>query len=563
MNSNPFKQLIYNLGKFKLSIIRKFLNISLKKDVKRGFVIIQIDGLSHKTLQHALQNGYLPNIKKYILNGKFKEKNFYSGFPSNTPNFQKQIMFGDDEPLPGFRWYDKFNKIFYTFTSPETAEYMEKAVKNKNNIGILKGGVSYYNLFSGDADRSYLTLSKIFHTNLKVRLTGFKLFLLIFLNFFTITKIIFLGIKEIFREIKDKIYFYFNDLSDRDFIFFPLLRVFNNVIINEYITNAVCLEILSGTPKIYVTFNAYDEISHQRGPFHRGSLKTLKAIDKSILKIYKFVTESTLRRYDIYILSDHGEAPSLPFFKLFKKQLKDIVLKYREHLEVAQHGSQVLKSESFNVLVLKKIKSFALNAEIPKILSKFILKKGEMSNILEKFQSKQISLISFGPVSHLYFTGFYKKLDFNEINNEFPLLIFDILTHKSIGAIALQDGTTALLLFKNGSVKILNGEIKFQSFKGETFDNDFANLFIKEILNNASLRSDIEKTTMLKHSGDLIIFSNFIMNGVVNFEDQMSCHGGIGQGQTDAFVIFPKHQTKKFSTINAPTDLYRFFKTNY
>ncbi len=558
-----FKRIFYFFSRIKLTLIRKFLGFPVQRDIKRGFVIIQIDGLSFETLQLALDKGYLPNIKKYILKGKFLSKRFYSGLPSNTPNFQKQIMFGDEEPLPGFRWFDKFNKKFYTFTSPETAEVIEKSIKDKDKTGILKGGASYYNIFSGDADRSYLTLSKIFHTNMRVRLTGLKLFLLTFINIITIFKITVLGIKEIVREIKDLLYFYFNELTHRRFLFFPLLRVFNNVIISEYTTSAVCLEILSGTPRIYVTFNAYDEISHQRGPFHRGTLKTLKNIDSSVIKIFGFIKNSKIRKYDLYILSDHGEASSLPFYKIFHKDFKDIILKYRSHFNVVQHEYPALKSESFNITILEKIKRLSLNSEIPKIFSKIDFKKGKALKILERFTSKQISLVSFGPVSHLYFTKFREKLNFTEINNEFPVFMLDLLTHKSIGAIGVQDGTSSLLLFKNGYLRIKDKKIFRMQLDREKKDDKFLKCFADEILENGLLVKEIDSLINLKYSGDLIIFSNCIMDGIINFEDQMSCHGGIGNGQTDSFLIFPMYREKNISKVESTIDLHYFFKATY
>ncbi len=559
MKNGIFGKIIYFLTKLKLSVIRKFLNFSVNRDVKRGFIIVQIDGLSCETLKAAIQKGYMPRLNGKILNDKFSVKSFYSGMPSNTPNFQKQLMFGDEEPVPGFRWFDKTSGKFFTFTSPETAEFIEKSVKNKSKTGILKGGASYYNIFSGDADRSYLTLSKIFHTNMRVRLTGFKLFILTFLNFFTLFKIIFSGIKEIVREFKDQLFFFFNDLTHRRSLFFPLLRVFNNVIITEYNTNAVCLEILSGTPKIYVTFNAYDEISHQRGPFHRGTMKTLKVIDKSIYKIYGFAKNSTLRKYDFYILSDHGEAPSLPFYKIFRKNLKDVILRYGRDLKVGQHHYSPLKSESFNIFILKKLSKLSQNSDIPKIFSRFDFTKGRVFKMPEKFTSEQVNIVSFGPVSHVYFTKFKDKLDFNKINDIFPFFIIHIIAHKSVGAIGVQDKDGSLLLFKNGYIKLREGKIAEKKVKKDTFFEKIKEKFIDK----SFVCKDIDALINLRYSGDLIIFSNFIADGVINFEDQMSCHGGIGDGQTDSFIIFPNYRMKKISKVYTPLDLHGFFKENY
>ena len=250
------RKLFYYLNLFKLTLIKKFLQFPQNKEIKRGFIIIQLDGLSFETLQIALNKGYLKNIKKYILNNKFELKTIYSPLPSNTPYFQKAILYGDKDTLPGFRWFDKTSQKYYSFLNPETAELVEKKIKTKFRKGILENGASYFNFYSGDANRSYLTMSKIFNTSLKNRITGLKLTLIIFLNIFTIFRIIYLSFKELINEIKDNLFYYFNDLSQRSSMLFPFLRIFNNVILTEYITSGVCFEIICGTPKIYLTLNA-------------------------------------------------------------------------------------------------------------------------------------------------------------------------------------------------------------------------------------------------------------------------------------------------------------------
>ena len=534
------------LNNLKLLLIKKIINLPVNRDIQRGFIIIQIDGLSSNNLKKAIDRKYMPKIKKHFLNGKFLIKSFYSGFPSNTPNFQKTIMFGDINPVPGFRWFNKYENKFHSFTYPETAELIEK----RYDSGILKQGVSYYNLFSGGAKRAYITLSKIFNTNLTDRITGIKIFLLIFLNIFTIFKIIFKSIKELIHEIKDQLYLYFNDLPNRNILIFPFLRILNNVVIQEYLTHAVQLEIICGTPKIYVTFNAFDEISHQRGPHHRASLKVLKAIDKSIYRIFKLALNSKIRKYDFYLLSDHGQAPSLPFKNLFKRDLEFIIKRYNSVLNVSEQINHGYTHEDFNISILKKIKKLSFEGQIPKIFNR-IIKDFKVNNIIPA----EITVASFGPVSHLYFTEYSYKLDFNDINAKYPLFILELLSHRGVSFILLNDNTETLLLFKSGFLKIINSKIIKSDIRGKE-------QFAEKISGSQLLVRDLENFAKLKYSGDIIIFSNDIMDGLINFENQLSCHGGIGFGQTDSFIIYPFYRSN-ISKVKEPIDLYNFFKNSY
>ncbi len=539
-----FKKIIYYINLFKLKLIRKFLNFPQNKDIKRGFIIIQLDGLSYETFQTALKKGYLKNIKKYILTDKFNYKEIYSPLPSNTPYFQKTILYGDTEPLPGFRWFDKTNKKYYTFLHPETSEIIEKKVKEKGRKGILREGASYLNFYSGDAVRNYLTMSKILNTSLKSRITGLKLFLIIFLNIFTILRTGYWAVKELINEIKDNLFYYFNDLTQRNSMFFPLLRIFNNVILTEYITSGACIEIICGTPRIYVTLNAYDELAHQRGANSRSSLKILKLLDRSIFRIYQFAKYSKIRKYDFYILSDHGSANAIPFYKLFKKSIKDILKKY----EIQEHSDKSYKKKQ-NLHILNKIKRLSEKGDIPKIISKMSWKK-KINNKLDNFSIKELSLIAFGPVSHLYFNKINNKVNFEKILKDYNFILIELLSHKGVGWLCMkcEDGSVVILekhsYFKLKSGKIIEGRVSKVPLKHDEF------IFLENLIKN-------------KKSGDIIIFSNFFNKHIINFEDQVSCHGGIGFNQNNAFLIYPKHRHLKLESLYLPVHLYNFFYNVY
>ncbi len=540
------KKFLYYLNLLKLKLIRSFLNFPQDREVKRGFIIIQIDGLSYNTLQFALEKGYLKNIKKYILNDKFILKKIYSPLPSNTPFFQKVIMYGDIEALPGFRWFNKKRKKYYTFLNPETAEEVENCIKKSGKKGILKNGASYLNFYSGDASRNYLTMSKILKTSLRKRLSGLKIALIIFLNIFTIIRVAYWSLKELINEIKDNLYYYFNDLTQRNSMFFPFLRILNNVIITEYITSGVCTEILCGTSKIYLTLNAYDELAHQRGATSRSSLKILKLIDKSVFKIFQFAKYSKVRKYDIFILSDHGSANSVPFYKLFKKNVKDILKKY----QVEEHSDRFSKKRrNIQFHILNKIKIHSLKGDIPKFFSR-IYRNNYLGKNLYQFNIKEINLVSFGPVSHLYFNKFENKINFNEITREYNFILIELLSHRGIGWLCMQhENNSVIILEKNSYSKIKNGKI----VEGE----------LKKIILNENELIYLENMVKHEESGDILIFSNYFNKHIINFEDQMSCHGGIGFNQNDAFLIFPKHKAFQLTNCHLPLQLYNFFINSY
>ncbi len=533
-----------NLKGLKYKFIRKLFNFPIKRKPQRGFIIIQIDGLSYDIFKLALKKNYLPKIKK-ILEKNYSYKSFLSGIPSNTPYFQKVLFYGDISKYPGFRWYDKRNNKYYSFKLPETAEIEEKKVKEKNFSGILKNGASYYNLFSGDAERNYLVLSKILTKSLSSKISALKLLLIIFLNIPALFKVAFWGIREFYHEICDWLYFYLNNLPQRDFKFFPFLRIFNNVIINEYITQGACVEIICGTPKIYLTYNAYDEASHQRGPESKSALNILKLIDKSVWRIFKLANKKgNIRKYDFFILSDHGQKKAIPFRFVFKKDFKDVIMRYGKNIKVNES-----KKEISVLPIIEKIRLLSKEKKIPRfIYYLFPYIKYKKLTITQDF-GENIKIVNFGVFSQIYFVNFKDRLFFEDINSNFPLLLPFILSHRSISFIIVMDkNRNTLFLGKKGFLKVKTGEILEKS---GYFD-----------LNKKYLR-ELEEISNHEFAGDILIFGNIINGRIINFEGQMSAHGTFYDEEISCFLIFPNNKLSYISKVDYTMSLHNFFKNYY
>ena len=76
-------------------------------DQRRGFIIIQIDGLSHDHLIQAIAAGHMPYLARLLATQRLAVAPWRCGLPSTTPAAQAGIMFGNRYDIPGFRWYEK------------------------------------------------------------------------------------------------------------------------------------------------------------------------------------------------------------------------------------------------------------------------------------------------------------------------------------------------------------------------------------------------------------------------------------------------------------------------
>ncbi len=534
-----------NLNHLKYKLIRKLFKFPVERTPKRGFIIIQVDGLSYEAFKFAIEKNYFPKLKKLIKRNEFSYKMFKTSLPSNTPYFQKVLFYGDTTKYPGFRWIDKKNKKYYSFKLPETAELEEKKIKQKNLVGILKNGASYYNIFSGDAQRNYLVLSKILTKSISSKIGGLKLLLIILLNIPTMLRVLFWSLREIFREFSDWFYFYINNLPQRDFKLFPIIRIFNNVIVNEYITQGVCMEIICGTPKIFATYNAYDEASHQRGVDSKSSFKVLKLIDKSIWKIYKMTkNKKNFRKYDIFILSDHGQKKSLPFSFIFKKKFSDLILKYEKNFKITETGYEMSA-----LPIIEKIKLLSKERKIPKFVGLLFPEINSKKFKITKNFHENIKIINFGSFSQIYFLNFQEKLTFEKINKIYPLFLLHILSHKSVKFLVVEDNKeNVIILEKSGFIKVNNKKIIEKSGK--------ISIPMETIY-------EIKELAKSEHAGDILIFGNIINGKLINFEGQMSSHGTFYDEEINCFLVFSSLKKEKMKKIQSVLDLHNFFKSNY
>jgi len=63
-------------------------------DDQNGFIILQIDGLSHEFLQQALDAGAMPYLRRLLRERRLTLGQWRCGLPSTTPAVQAGIMFG-------------------------------------------------------------------------------------------------------------------------------------------------------------------------------------------------------------------------------------------------------------------------------------------------------------------------------------------------------------------------------------------------------------------------------------------------------------------------------------
>ncbi len=561
--------------KINLKIFKKSIRkIKISKPIdKKGFVIFQIDGLSKEALDKAMSRNLMPNLKKMLAIKGFRMDEYLTGVPSDTPFFQAGLLYGDNNNIPGFRWIEKQTGEEIIFKNPASAGHIEE-ILSKKHAGLLKGGSSYVNLFSGGASRATFTLSTFSIRYLfKKKVRNFDIFIIFIFHLVTFLKTIFYVFFEFLFELWEKFLDFVWARSARPEGLFPFARIMSNVIFKEIETFGAIMDISRGVPSVYLNYTGYDELSHHRGPYSMSALRALKPIDRKIKYIFNEIKKSR-RKYDLFILSDHGHTPSLPFVHLnYDKKLENIISEFL---------TENKKSAQFSVYEFDT----GYNASLKRLMiyvSDFF-KKGACSSIYHKFfdiieenitlkgkeeiylnwgkEGKIIYIMNSGPMSNLYFSDKPFKMTIENIESFYPGLISKFTQIKHIGLIVGHNKNKEIVVFDKDS----------ELFK--PFDEvkifDSRDLFFKNML--AKLETDEKKNILIgsikdfcnfKNSGDLILFGNYDGKYIVNFENQFGAHGGAGGEQNIPFAVYSESIRFNFGEINNSCQIYDFLYNNY
>jgi uncharacterized membrane protein YvlD (DUF360 family) len=284
-----------------------------------GVVFVQLDGVPHPVMQWALQSGTMPTLRTWVDRGTHRLHPWAVQMPCTTPASQLGILHGTCSGVPAFRWYDRELGRVLVANRPADAAVIEKRASTGRGL-LADDGVSVSNLFSGDARRSLMTMSKIeigrgsretrrVFAWFAVRPDGFA-------------RSVSRTIAEVVKERRQAVRQRRRDVTPRVHRSwtFSLLRAFSNGLLRDMNTAIVAEEMMRGSKVIYVDYVDYDEVAHHAGGPRLESLAALEGLDE-VLSILVRLAESAPRRYHFVALSDHGQSMGAPFAERFGQDL--------------------------------------------------------------------------------------------------------------------------------------------------------------------------------------------------------------------------------------------------
>ncbi|MBN1356707.1 alkaline phosphatase family protein [bacterium] len=249
----------------------------------KGYVFIQIDGLSFKELKHALETDLIPGI------GSLLENNYLlyptlNPLPTNTLNFQFRFLYSPDRIIPGSRWLDRNSGKIVSITRFAHMKRLENRLKMKHDF-IRDDGRLFGTLLKGKTPAE-LRASPIFNHAAVLADT----------------------IASVARH------------PGRSFQPRQLLLLFMERLTRRNLNSLKKAMRVSGASLYYINLMSYDQAGHKLGLGHGVTLHALREIDDQIRTLVRSCRNEGLTPV---LFSDHGMAPSIPFKKAFGLSLKE------------------------------------------------------------------------------------------------------------------------------------------------------------------------------------------------------------------------------------------------
>jgi uncharacterized membrane protein YvlD (DUF360 family) len=506
----------------------------VSKEDGRGLVILETDGLSYQRIQKAIADGMMPTLKQMMDEEGYRLSRVDCGLPPTTPACQAGILQGNNTNIPAFRWLDK--KTGRLLAGGGAAAEVEPILSDGN--GLLRGGTSIGNMFSGDAAKSILTFSKIFTGTPEDKKQRAQDMFLLMRNPYFFTRVLVLYFADValelwqgWRQRRKKVWPRLNRLHNG----YPFLRSAVNVFLRDIGTYFTILDIIRGAPAIYTLYAGYDEIAHHSGPYTQDTDITLRQFDKQVARLKRVIEEKAPRPFEILILSDHGQSFGPTFKQRYGVSILDFI---QQHLpqEVSLAGSGGGDDGTIGVAAmmdeLENMKQEQTGGRVSQAMisgaQRLIKSNLDQHVAFQETKPAKATLAYGGNGAMVYFDLFPRKVTLNELNAAYPGMVDKLVQHEGIGfVVAYDDELDPILFGKSGARNLRTGDVT-----GEDPLLPFG---------QAELRAwQLKRMADFENSGDLILNSTLYPDGTVAaLEELIGNHGGLGGEQTDAYLFHP------------------------
>jgi uncharacterized membrane protein YvlD (DUF360 family) len=486
-----------------------------------GVIFVQIDGVPFPVLRWAVQSGAVATIRRWVTSGDYVLHEWTPQLPCTTPASQQGILHGTVDRIPAFRWYDRELGRLLVANRPADAAVIEE--RASNGLGLLAdGGLSLSNLFTGDAPRSMMTMSRVSLSR------GSGQSRSTVARYVTdpegLTRGLLRAIGEIAKERFQARRQVRRDLVPRTHRGwdFAGLRAATNVLTRDLNTAVIAEELARGTRSIYVDYVDYDEIAHHAGIFRPESLASLDGLDRVLATLEKLAARAP-RRYHIVVLSDHGQSQGEPFASAYGVDLGSLCSRLMaEKVDAVQADTEGWGRAG---AVAGDVAGSGISG---RVAAKAAARAAEeVDEGVAAADAADISVIGSGNLGLLYVHG-RERLTLETIEHRWPALVPTLVDHPGIGFVAgLDEAGHRIVVGSSGRHDLDTGRVT-----GEDPLAPFP----------AHAAQVLGRAMAMAEAPDLYLNSTLdpATQDIAAFEPLVGAHGGLGGWQDRAVLLVPR-----------------------
>jgi uncharacterized membrane protein YvlD (DUF360 family) len=545
-----FQSVLYRVG-------RRFGPRPERKPL-RGLLILQIDGLSWPSLEQVLARGRMPTVSAMLARRSHRLHEWHCGVPSNTPAFQAGFFYGNRENVPGYRWFDRAEQRVRVVSDPQDLRDLEAAVAAEGGAPLLAGGSVVNTFMAGGAAKRLMTVSALGEERDQRRDGERADFNLFFLSPNAYTLAVLSGLWDYLAGLAMAAVGRLRRSRPR--LRFSIKRVAQRAVANTFLRDLAFFwikqDMVRGVPVIYSNFVGYDDVAHYTDPDAYEAAVSLAAFDRHLRKLQRRAARQSPVRYDIMLLSDHGQTPSMPYRLLAGETFEATVARLLGDSQArpAEPGRAFNPDRSYTAALLAELDEAGAGdlgwaaARGRRTLAAIAPGPESGPPVTVAVEAKAVVCPS-GCLAHIYFTGHDRALPLEEILERYPGFIESLVRSAGVGfvAAARQFGD-AVAITGDGIRNLITGQ------RGGDRDP------LEPYGEPDRWAGELAQLLSYPDSGDLVVNGSWLADQqrVVVFEEQSSSHGGIGGAQNRPFLLTPSWWTLGPMDLESPEALHRF-----
>jgi hypothetical protein len=500
-------------------------------------LVVQIDGLSAAVLDQALAERRMPFLARLLADGGWRRHPMAVGLPSSTPAFQLAAMYGVRPDIPGFHYHDKRRGADVYFPRGGDAALVERE-QAAGRRGILAGGCSFGCVFTGGAVDNLFSFAMLKRPSGAGVVRVVSAFIVLAWVVLKSTALTLVEVaRAVLRFVADPV-----GESARGWKWLAI-KVGLSVWVRQLFTLAASRNLYAGAPAVYVNFLDYDVFAHAYGPRHRRALRALRRVDRSIHQLWRVLRRVPQHRYQLYVLSDHGQVHCVPYRALAGRPIERRLF---EDFFAPGEVHAVTPETSRGRRLARGIKAYR-SGRAPGFFQRFInYLEDDFPWVLgEARQARErdgVRVIAAGPNAFVYFLAEPDPLPLEWIDRRFPGLAEEISRSRGVGFVLARGAGGPVCVWRGKRYRL-----------DELGDGPFAG---RDDL--ALVAAGIADLMGMRCAGDLVLYGEASADGNVSYVAEVGAHAGPAPEELHTFIVAPAGAPLPAS-ITHPVQLYDVF----